>query len=119
MFQAILAELVSRTPGTDWAMIVGADGVPLETKVSGFQTETELLAAEYAVLFRTCWRVASQASGSDLQGAILTTERCRIVVQTLTPDYFLLLCLQPTGLTGKALFEISRARGAIVEEITF
>jgi len=119
MFQTILADLVSRTPGTDWAMIVGADGVPLETNAPGLHAETELLAAEYAVLFRTCRRVTTQASGADLQDAILTTERCRIVVQTLTPDYFLLLCLQPSGLTGKALFEISRARGAIIEEITF
>lgn len=119
MFQAILADLVSRTPGTDWAIIVGADGVPLEASTPGHQPEIELLAAEYATLFRNCRRVTSQASGSDLQDAILTTERCRIVLQTLTPDYFLLLCLQPSGLTGKALFEISRARGAIIEEITF
>ena len=77
------------------------------------------LAAEYANLFRTCRRITAQASGAELQDAILSTERCRILVQTLTPDYFLILCLQPSGLTGKALFEISRARGAIMEEITF
>jgi predicted regulator of Ras-like GTPase activity (Roadblock/LC7/MglB family) len=119
MFQNILRELVERTPGTLWAMIVGSDGVPLEVRPGEGPLDADLLAAEYATLFRTCKRTTGQTAGGDLEGAVLTASNARVVLHSLTQDYFLLLCLQPFAPAGKAVFEISRARDAIVEELAY
>ncbi len=117
MFRTVLAELTRRTPGARWALIGGADGVPLETDPADIGQAAELLAAEYAGLFCDCLKVTARTAAGELQGAVLTTDRGRVVMQALTPDYFLLLGLGPQGHTGKALFEIARAREAIVEEL--
>lgn len=117
MFQTILADLTGRTPGARWALIVGADGVPLESDPADVGQAGELLSAEYAGLFRDCLQVTARTAAGDLQFAVLTTDRGRVVMQALTPEYFLLLCLAPQAHTGKALFEIARAREAIVEEL--
>lgn len=117
MFRTILADLTARTPGARWALIVGADGVPLEADPADIGQAAELLAAEYAGLFRDCMKVTARTAAGDLRGAVLTTDRGRVVMQALTPEYFLLLCLGPQAHSGKALFEIARAREAIVEEL--
>jgi predicted regulator of Ras-like GTPase activity (Roadblock/LC7/MglB family) len=119
MFQTVLANLVERTPGTRWAMIVGADGVALEANSENMGQAAEVLAAEYATLFRASRKVTAQTATGDLQGTILTTDCGRVVLQTLTSEYFLLLYLDPLAHAGKALFEISRARDAIVEELAY
>jgi predicted regulator of Ras-like GTPase activity (Roadblock/LC7/MglB family) len=100
-------------------MIVGADGVALETNSGHMEQAAEVLAAEYATLFRASRKVAAQTATGDFQGAVLTTDCGRVVLQTLTSDYFLLLYLEPLAHAGKAVFEISRARDAIVEELAY
>jgi len=119
MFQTALAELVSRLPGSEWAMIVGLDGVVLEVSHNELRKEAEMLAAEYANLMRASCNTAGRTSIGKVDGLALSTEKGKLMLQSLTPDYILLLRVQPTVLVGKALFEIFRTREAIVGELTF
>jgi predicted regulator of Ras-like GTPase activity (Roadblock/LC7/MglB family) len=118
MFQSILATLATRA-GARWAMIAGTDGVLLETNSEDFRAEAEGLAAEYAALFRTARKAAGETAMGELKGSLLFTAQGKIVFQTLTPDYFLILALEPESYAGKAFFEISRASGSLEEELVY
>jgi hypothetical protein len=39
--------------------------------------------------------------------------------QFLTPEYFLILALDPSGNSGKASFETARVRGMLERELVF
>ncbi len=58
-------------------------------------------------------------SGDELAAATLATRGSRILFQDLTPDYFLLIFLEPDGHAGKAAFEIARARSTLERELVF
>ncbi len=116
MFQTILARLVART-GARWGMIVGCDGVLLETDDRAFRAEAEGMAAEYATFLRESRKAAGNTDMGSLLSSLLVTDQAKIVLQPLTADYFLALCLQPDAHAGRAFFEISRAAESLEEEL--
>lgn len=119
MFKPILEKLLTRIPGAEWALVVGADGVIIDSSSRGTLPESETLAAEYASLLRSWQRVVDEAGTGRLQGSVLFTDRGKILCQMITPDYFLLMGLGATGVSGKARFEVSRARSEFEQELTF
>ena len=119
MFQSILIDLVKRVSGAQWAMLVGIDGVILETSSALSVSNGEVLAAEYAIFYRASQKATSDTEVGQIKGLVLYTDRGKIVLQSLTSEYFLLMGLKPEASTGKAQFEISRARGDIERELVF
>ncbi len=118
MFRETLQNLVNRA-GARWAMIVGSDGILLETDQKEFRTEAEAMAAEYAV----CLRAARKAAGNTEMGAIsqtfLAAERGKILLYNLNEDYFLAMLLEPGSYAGKACFELGRATESLQKELSF
>jgi predicted regulator of Ras-like GTPase activity (Roadblock/LC7/MglB family) len=100
-------------------MIVGNDGVLLETDNSAFRAEAEALAAEYATCLRASRRAAGDTDMGGLQSAQLVTDQGKLLFHPLTGDYFLVLLLEPESHAGKAFFEISRATGSLEEELVY
>jgi len=119
MFQTILTNLVARVAGARWAMIVGVDGVLLDANCEEMHPKGEILAAEYAAFFRACRKVTVDTEGGDLHGTVLATNRGKTLFQMLTADYFLLMHLAPQANAGKALFEITRTRETLQEELVY
>jgi len=95
------------------------DGVLLETDTPAFHAAAESLAAEYATLFRTSRKAAGNTDAGELHNSLLVTEQGKLLFQTVTPDYFLVLLLDTTVYAGKALFEVSRATGSLQEELAY
>jgi predicted regulator of Ras-like GTPase activity (Roadblock/LC7/MglB family) len=118
MFQTILAKLVSRADAR-WAMIVGSDGVLLETDKREFHSDAEGMAAEYATYVRASQKAAGDTDMGGLVSSMLVAEQGKLLIQALTADYFLVLCLEPEAHAGKAFFEISRTTESIAEELVF
>jgi len=117
MFREILVKLLNDVKGAQWAIVVGGDGVPVDagSETGGLSTET--VAAEYTLFVRACQRVLAETGGGELQGFELLTNRGKVILETLTPEYFLLMGLVPEGYTGQARFEILRARGLMEREL--
>jgi predicted regulator of Ras-like GTPase activity (Roadblock/LC7/MglB family) len=100
-------------------MIVANDGVLLETDTAAFHAAAESLAAEYASLFRASRKAASNTEMGKVHSSLLVTEQGKLLFQTLTPDYFLVLSLETTATAGKALFEVARTTGSLEEELAY
>ena len=118
MFQSILAKLVVQA-GARWAMIVGADGVLLETDCRSFRAEADGLAAEFAAFYRASRKAAADTDLGEIHSTTLDTDHGKILFQTLTPDYFLILLLEPEAHAGKAFFEMSRVTKPLEQELVY
>lgn len=118
MFQSLLARLVARA-NARWAMIVGTDGVLLETDARAFHAEAEGLAAEYAALYRAARKAAGDTDLGGLHNSLLVTDQGKILLQALAADYFLVLFLEPESHAGKAIFEVTRASDSLEQELAY
>ncbi len=118
MFQSLLARLVARA-GARWAMIVGTDGVLLETDSRSFHTEAEGLAAEYATLYRAARKVAGDTDLGGFHNSLMVTDQGKILLQALASEYFLVLFLEPESPAGKAAFEVARASTSLAQELVY
>lgn len=118
MFRSTLARLVAQA-GARWAMIVGSDGVLLETDDPSFHVEAENLAAVYAAFYRASRKAATDTDMGGLHASLLVVERGKLLLQALTDDYFLLLFLAGHEHTGKAFFEMSRAATPLIHELSY
>jgi predicted regulator of Ras-like GTPase activity (Roadblock/LC7/MglB family) len=118
MFRPILAKLVLQT-GARWAMIVGGDGVLLETDNLSFRSEAEGLAAVFAACFRFCCKATSDGDLGNLRSSLLATEQGKILFQSLTDEYFLVVMLDAEAHAGKTFFEITRVTDPLAQELSF
>jgi predicted regulator of Ras-like GTPase activity (Roadblock/LC7/MglB family) len=118
MFQATLAKLVAQA-GAHWAMIVGSDGVLLETDRPSFRGEAESMAAVYAAFYRAARKAATDTDMAGLPTCLLELEPGKILLQALTAEYFLVLFLSSQEPAGKALFEMSRVTAPLARELRF
>jgi len=116
MFREILVKLLNDVKGAQWAIVVGGDGVPVDAGPETGGLSTETLAAEYTLFVRACQRVLAETGGGELQGFELRTGRGKVILETLTSEYFLLMGLESDGYSGQARFEILRAR-SLMEQL--
>ncbi len=119
MFQTLLRNLADRVPGTVGVILAGTDGVLLEAHTAAGRDCDDLLAAEFAAVLKTCGKASANAGIGSMQAAILVTEKGKLLLETIVPDYFLLMLLEHEAHAGQALFEISRARQEIQVELAF
>jgi predicted regulator of Ras-like GTPase activity (Roadblock/LC7/MglB family) len=119
MFQDLLTNLLTRVEGAERVILAGIDGVLLEASPRDPAEHAERLAAEYAAVARAAQRASATLESTNLASLVLTTSRSKLVVQMITPEYFLLVCLSPGGYAGRARFEIARARDLFERELVF
>jgi predicted regulator of Ras-like GTPase activity (Roadblock/LC7/MglB family) len=117
MFQSILAKLVAQTCAR-WAMIVGSDGVLLETDNRFFRAEAEGLAAEYATFYRASRKAAADTDMGSLRNSMLVVDQGKLLFQALTTEYFLILMLAGEEPAGRAFFEMTRLVEPLVHELS-
>jgi predicted regulator of Ras-like GTPase activity (Roadblock/LC7/MglB family) len=117
MFQSMLAKLVAQTHAR-WAMIVGSDGVLLETDNRFFRTEADCLAAEYAAYYRASRKAAADTDMGGLLSSMLVVGQGKLLFHAITSDYVLILLLAGEEPAGKAFFEMTRLSEPLVQELS-
>lgn len=117
MFQPILENLVVQA-GAHWAMIVGTDGMVLETDSPSFRSEAEGLAPEYAACYRAARLAADGTDAGFMRHAIVAADKGKILFHFLTDDYFLVALLPSDAHAGKTCFEIARVTNPLAKELS-
>ncbi len=103
-FQNVLQEVVEKVDGAVSAMIIGTDGIPVE----GYRKEDLLnlddLGAESSAMIKDI-NLASHnlGLGNALEFSI-SSEKSRILMRQITPEYYFALVMRPDGNLGKGRF---------------
>lgn len=111
-FTNTLSHIVDRIEGCAGAVILGIDGIPIDRHVreTGPSLDIDMIATEFTTLVRRSMRTASDTELGDLREMAFATDQMTFLLRPITPEYFLLLALDPGGNVGRARFELRKAQ---------
>jgi predicted regulator of Ras-like GTPase activity (Roadblock/LC7/MglB family) len=117
-FTETLTDVLDRIEGCAAVIILGIDGIPIERQVSNLDPslDLDLIATEFTTLVRRSMRTASDTELGELREMIFVTDLMTFLVRPITPEYFLLLALNPGGNVGRARYELRKSQLAMEAE---
>ena len=117
-FADTLNNITERIEGCAAVIILGIDGIAIERQIKDVDPllDIELIATEFTTLVRRNMRTAADAEMGEVHEMVFVTDLLTLVLRPITPEYFLMLALNPGGNVGRARFELRKAQLAMETE---
>lgn len=117
-FTDTLTEIIYRIEGCAAVIILGIDGIPIERQVGDLDPtiDLDLMVTEFTTLVRRNLRTAADTELGEMQEMVFVMDLLTLVARPITPEYFLLVALNPGGNVGRARFELRKAQLAMESE---
>ena len=117
-FADTLSNITERIEGCAAAIILGIDGIAIERQIREMEPplDIDLIATEFTTLVRRNMRTATDAEMGEVREMVFVTDLLTLVLRPITPEYFLMLALNPGGNVGRARFELRKAQLAMETE---
>lgn len=118
-FREDLEGICGRVGGSFAASVMGFDGIPIETVEAAATPGVELqtLLVEYSGILSQVRQAAEQLQMGSASEVSIRTEKMVAVARLLTPDYFVVVALDPEGNVGRARYELRVASGRLAEAL--
>src|SRR5512140_3630047 len=108
-FSEILKETVDRVEGAVAAMIIAADGIPVQEYVSEKLIDLTGLGAEASAMIRDIGLAAENLGLGEAREFSIVSDMCGIIMRKINNDYYLALVIRPDGNYGKGRFILKTA----------
>ena len=119
-FREDLEGICGRVDGAFAASLMGFDGIPIETvdpkPPDGVDLSTLLI--EYSSLLHQVRQAAESLQMGKATEVSIRTERMVAVARMLTPEYFVVVALDPDGNVGRARYELRIQGGKLAALLT-
>jgi predicted regulator of Ras-like GTPase activity (Roadblock/LC7/MglB family) len=117
-FTDTLTEIIYRIEGCAAVIILGIDGIPIERQIGDLDPtiDLDLMVTEFTTLVRRNLRTAADTELGAMQEMVFVMDLLTLVARPITPEYFLLVALNPGGNVGRARFELRKAQLAMEAE---
>lgn len=116
MFKDVLSGLRDRIEGALAASLIGLDGIAVET-VGGTGVPLDVLGAEFGGFVKSIRHTNTELNTGEVLQFALVTEKYVTFLSEVTPEYYILLVLQPDGNYGRARFELAKAKHLLRDEL--
>lgn len=116
-FSEILKEVVTRVEGSVGAFIIASDGIPVDAYIQKNNFDQSALSAEFSAVLKTMNFALENLQLGNMDEFSVTTERYKIVLRKISPEYYLVLVTEPDGNLGKARFFLKITAPKIEKEI--
>jgi predicted regulator of Ras-like GTPase activity (Roadblock/LC7/MglB family) len=118
MFREALQAIVHKTDGSLGALIMGADGLSVETFLSkeGGEANLDVAAAEFTSVVRRAIKSGGDLDLGKLQEMVIKLERVTMLLRFFNRDYFVLLALKSDGNIGRGRYELRKAEVVLAKE---
>ena len=105
MFKEVLKKCVDGTDGGVAGLLMGFDGIPVESYVSGgAPLDVDTVGMEYSVILKDIRRAAELLQTGQAEEVAIRAERMTTVIRLLNDEYFMAVTLMPKGNQGKARY---------------
>ena len=107
-FREDLEGICGRVDGAFAASVMGFDGIPIETVDPKAPAGVDLptLLIEYSSILHQVRMAADSLQMGKATEVSIRTERMVAVARMLTPEYFVVVALDPDGNVGRARYEL-------------
>ena len=116
MFRDVLTGLRDRVEGALAVSLIGLDGIAVE-KVGDGTVPLDVLGAEFGSFIKSIGHANTELNTGEVLQFSLVTEKYITFLSGITPEYYILLVLQPDGNYGRARFELSKAKVLLRDEL--
>lgn len=116
MFRDVLTGVRDRVEGAIAISLIGLDGIAVETVGAG-QVPLDVLGAEFGSFIKSLRNANTELNTGDVLQFALVTERYITFLSEVTPEYYILLVMQPDGNYGRARFELAKAKHVLRDEL--
>jgi predicted regulator of Ras-like GTPase activity (Roadblock/LC7/MglB family) len=107
MFQDHLKKLVDNTEGGLAGLLMGFDGIAVETYVTSDPSgapDINTIGMEFSFLLTQVKKAAESLELGGVNEVSIRTDRLTVVMRTLTTEYFVALALRSEGNFGKGRY---------------
>lgn len=116
MFRALLDDLHSQVEGCLAASLISLDGIAVAS-VNTAGVPLDVMGAEFGGFIKSIRLSNTELNTGEVLQFALVTEKYITFLSHVTPEYFILLVLQPDGNYGRARFELSKAKHRLRDEL--
>ncbi len=107
-----VVQALARREGVDAVVVLGNDGLPIDSHVADTQ-DPEVLAAHLPAVLQACDELGQHGGRGALATGVLEFETGFAVVANLSREAKLLVLLRPRANLGPLLYDLSRHRAQI------
>jgi predicted regulator of Ras-like GTPase activity (Roadblock/LC7/MglB family) len=115
-FSEVLKETVLKVDGAVAAMIIAADGIPVEEYVYEKLIDLTGLGAEASAMIRDIGLAAENLGLGNAREFSILSDMCGIIMRKINDEYFMAIVIKPDGNYGKARFVLKTAIPKIESE---
>ncbi len=119
MFTEILREVVEKTDGAIASVLMGFDGITVDTYAPGESPfDVETVGMEYSVVLLQIKQAAEMLEIGNTTEVAVQAENMTTLIRLLTDEYFIALAIQPGGNYGKGRYMLRIQAPKLVENLT-
>lgn len=118
MFAETLKKVVDNIDGGIAAVIMGLDGIPVETYVRNQdRVDVTTIAMEFSFIIGQVRKAGDSLAVGNLEEMSVKAQGLFLVCRMISPQYFIAIAMSPEGNFGKARFLCRLAQPALVAQL--
>ena len=118
MFAETLKKIVDNVDGGIAAVIMGLDGIPVETYVRHQdRVDVTTVAMEFSFILTQVRKAGDSLQVGNLEELCVKAERLFLVLRMISPQYFVAIAMAPEGSFGKARYLARLATPTLVAQL--
>jgi predicted regulator of Ras-like GTPase activity (Roadblock/LC7/MglB family) len=118
LFTETLKKVVENTDGGLAAVIMGLDGIPVETYVKqADRVDMNTVAMEFSFIIGQVRKAGDSLQIGSLEELVVRAQRLVLVCRMISPQYFVAIAVAPEGNFGKARFLARMATPTLVAQL--
>jgi predicted regulator of Ras-like GTPase activity (Roadblock/LC7/MglB family) len=119
MFEEILRDVVEQTDGALASVLMGFDGIPVETyNGDGVSLNVETVGAEYSAVLGQVRQAAEMLELGHAHEVAVQAENMTTIIRLLNEEYFVAVAVAPHGNFGKARYVLRITAPKLLENLT-
>ncbi len=118
LFAETLQKVVDNVDGAIAAVIMGLDGIAVETYTRlDDRVDVNTVAMEFSFILGQVRKAGDSLAVGSLEELSVKAQRLMLVCRMISPQYFVAVALGPDANAGKARFLVRMATPALVAEL--
>jgi predicted regulator of Ras-like GTPase activity (Roadblock/LC7/MglB family) len=118
LFADTLKKVVDNVDGGIAAVIMGLDGIAVETYVRlNDRVDVNTVAMEFSFILSQVRKAGDSLQVGSLEELSVKAQRLMLVCRMLSPQYFVAIAMAPEGNFGKARYLVRLATPALVAQL--